>query len=341
MVVKNFAQDRHSGVSFSYLKENGELLSIIRNTGLKLSNNALRNYINFYEKIPVYLDLYPAFYRFFYAISLDLEDLGLSGRISELLRDYVLSNDLHVCETSDVRRMEIRNLLGRSNTSLPAQNEKDLIKRSQRFLENTQNFQRYNKPLFYDVTHLIFFQTNLGKDLSDLEISPALKDTLQNIACLAYLDDDIDLLAEVCLCYKYLGLHAPLLWVEACVDYVEKFSLDSSFFEVKQTLPVTDDYHIYLVTNWMIANYGKTPFLKQDVTGPTTYTKPKLGKSVLWQISKHVHSYAFMTHSSRPSAIIKAEEIFNTRQKEIWEKTSTHTPELQKLLQELTKGLII
>jgi len=96
---------------------------------MRLSDQSLGFYAKFYEKIPIYLDLYPAFFRFFYAISLDLEALGLSGWISTLLKDYVLKHELHICETSDVRRMEVRNLLHRSGVSLSAGEDKALLSR--------------------------------------------------------------------------------------------------------------------------------------------------------------------------------------------------------------------
>jgi len=306
---------------------------------MRLSDQSLGFYAKFYEKIPIYLDLYPAFFRFFYAISLDLEALGLSGWISTLLKDYVLKHELHICETSDVRRMEVRNLLHRSGVSLSAGEDKALLSRVNRFLGNASNFKRFNKPVFYDVTHLILFQTNLGQE--KMNVTEGLKETLSSVGVLAYLDDDIDLLSEVCICFKILDLKCPELWQQTCVNFLKDFKITIASTDSPPKIPRSDDYHIYLVGSWFKLKFGFKAFEETFNIGASYFEKPEWGHSTLRSLSQYLHKASFSQEGMRREIPIKPDQIFNARQIKVWEKAKDITPNAHSLLGDISKGLIV
>jgi len=172
--VKAFAELRNEGLSFSFLKENGELLSIAASSGLRITPQSLQIYKEFYDKVVSLVKLYPSFFRFFLAITQDLETLGMPGKQGEVLCDYVLKNHLYAFDTSDTRRMEIISLLARSGREPDLQDDtrEALEKRLHCFFNNSDRFVKFNRPFFYELTHLIFYLTNYGTQ--KLDHSPAL-----------------------------------------------------------------------------------------------------------------------------------------------------------------------
>jgi len=207
--IKAFAELRNEGLSFSFLKENGELLSIAASSDFKIIPKSLQIYDEFYDKVVNLVLLYPPFFRFFLAMAQDLETLGMPGKKAEVISDYVIEKDLYAYDISDTRRMEIINLLMRSGRipNFDGDTQEALENRVHGFFNNPDRFIKFNRPLFYDLTHLIFYLTNYGTEKNDH--SPALLESLTYVGLLAYLDDDPDLLSEVCLCFKFLGHQAP------------------------------------------------------------------------------------------------------------------------------------
>ena len=256
-VTKNifnaFAIHRNNELSFSFLKENGELLSIIASRGMLVENGAIQSYKKFYDNSHAIVEFFPQYYRFILAMVLDLEDLGMKGSNGLEICNFVQSQNLIDFDTSDTRRLECFTLLERrieieASDPVLIENAHKMIAR---FVADPQKFSRYNKPLFYEFTHLIFFLTRYGTS------SPSLDADL--IACtmnggrLAYLDQDTDLLAEFCVCLNYLKAPVPRPWIvmlEQALNDIEIF-YDQ---DVASALnPSVDDYHPYLVINWALS----------------------------------------------------------------------------------------
>ncbi len=304
--VRAFASNRNKGLNISFLKENGELLSIALNSELTLSSSSLALYEELYSKIDKFCELYPPFFRFFLAIALDLEDLGMHGRKGEVLIDFVLQNDLYAYDTSDTRRMEIINLLSRRGRvpSYETDDRASLDKRISGFLERSERFLKFNRPLFYEFTHLIFYATNFGKE--EHYFSEDIFDSLTHIGMLAYLDSDHDLLSEVCLCFSFLGHQAPKIWIEYCRTGRDSIDINLPKDNNLKSAAQIDDYHIYLVTSWLMAQNGIEAFHETYQNSAPVFTQKKNKKSTLSKIFQTLHP---MVLGSKPAQVERALNI--------------------------------
>ena len=310
--VKTFAVTRHGKISFSFLKENGELLGIASSSGLTLPDKALELYEELYEKIDKLCHLYPPFYRFFMAIALDLEDMGMSGEKGAELLDHVVKHDFYAADTSDTRRMEILNLLARRDRvpNFGSDSQEALFSRVIRFMEQPERYIKFNRPLFYDFTHLIFYVTDYGQTL--IEPSDKIFESLNNIGMLAYLDNDIDLLSEVCLCYSFLGSHVPKLWLKTCQIGHENIEISYISPDEVKDAPPADDYHIYFVNSWLMGLTGKDAFQEhyQD-NGVPIFTHHKDNQSTLSKIFQVLHPIILESPDVKPLRPLKAIEFLS------------------------------
>ena len=80
-LLRCFSQHRRFGDDVFWLKENAELLNILECTGADPNADALAAYDGFYATIEKRLQFFPQYYRFLLSICLDLEDLGMEGRL--------------------------------------------------------------------------------------------------------------------------------------------------------------------------------------------------------------------------------------------------------------------
>ncbi len=309
--VKAFAVTRHEGLSFSFLKENGELLSIALSCGLSVNDQTLELYCELYEKIDKLCALYRPFFRFFLAIALDLEDLGMPGNKGEKLIDYVHKSDLYAYDTSDTRRLEIINLLNRKDRQPQFKTDtyEALINRVTGFLQQPEKFINFNRPLFYEYTHLVFFATDYGN--KQIEHDDRLFKSLNQIGMLAYLDNDTDLLAEVCLCFIFLGRPAPLIWVEECANGLRTIDLSFKPQSTLSSAPPADDYHIYFVMSWLKGVLDKEVFQEKYSSGIPIFTQNKPEKSTLSKIFQVLHPLVLNPPSKHTRKHILASEFLS------------------------------
>ena len=335
--VKAFAVSRHSGISFSFLKENGELLAIANSSGLTLSSNSLELYAELYEKIDKLCYLYPPFYRFFMAIALDLEDLGMPGKKGAELLDYVVKHQFYSADTSDTRRMEIINLLARRGRepNFVIDSKEALLNRVVCFFKQPERFIKFNRTLFYDFTHLMFYITDYGN--LPFTHSPEIFESLNHIGMLAYLDNDIDLLAEVCLCYGFLKSPAPEIWVNACVGGLR--NIDISYINREQVIgaPVDDDYHIYFVNSWLMLSIGKEAFQEDYNNSVPVFTHQKENKSTLSKIFQVLHPIIMEDMPKRP---MKAFEFLSVEDNIQLQTALASSPNSENFFHKLTNGHI-
>ncbi len=295
-LVVSFARKRHNSLSFPFLKENGELLMIVKTSDYQLDEYSLAAYRSFYLRAKKFCDFFPQYYRFILGITLCLEDLGMEGHIAEELCDFTLKQKCFQFETSDLRRMEILTMLSHRNydVNLRAIYGKGLEERVMEFMSNPQCFVKFNRPLFYEMTHYIFYLTHYGKKA--ISLPKVVFDGLQNIGNLALLDDDIDLLSETCLCYRFSGRKPPKYWEQYIQVAADRFTVSfEKPSEPSDPTKLTDNYHDYLTTNWLLAYSGR-PAFTQSFLGTTPYFyKPSRGRSALSEISLALYALSFET----------------------------------------------
>lgn len=288
--VLSFAHKRNAELSFSYLKENGELLSIAASSGLKLEPAALEFYRGFYETAFETCQFFPQYFRFILGIVLDLEQLGFKGDMGQKICNYIFSQGYFDYETSDTRRLEILTLLERRlpRTTIGSERYQDLFTKIDAFISHPNHFIKFNKPLFYELTHHIFFLTDYGRRSLKLKNSPI--ECLTNIGILALLDDDTDLLAEICICFHFLGETPPAYWetyVESALNNIQiTFNTPQ---HILMNAP-TDQYHTYLVNNWLMAVRNKPSFCANLSQGTPRFSFPVKNRSVLSLLSESLYA---------------------------------------------------
>jgi len=337
--VKAFAVSRHKGLSFPYLKENGELLSIAANSGLIIEPRALELYREFYDTSFEILSLYPQFFRFIFAMTLDLEALGMVGDKSAEISNYIISNNLISFETSDTRRLEILHLLARGG-KVPAicgDSPEALKQRIHSFISHSDQFTKFNRPFFYELTHLIFFLTDYGKEKT--QVTPEMIQSLLNVGLLAILDNDADLLSEICLCLKFLDQEPPELWIDYCESTLENMKIEyaGSNTTIEQT---PDDYHMYFVANWLMKVDGRQAFSEQFLTGTPYFRKPKKAQSVLSCLSQTMHSVMMSRPKNKIEATYKITSTLSKKQVETARIAISSCSGGPHLLNKLTHGLV-
>lgn len=292
-VIVSFASKRHNSLNFPYMKENGELLMVAVTSGLRISEAGLACYEDFYLRAKKFCEFFPQYYRFTLGIALELEDLGMQGTVAEELCEYVIEHNLYQFETSDSRRMEILNLLGRRNYANDLENiyGQSLEGRVLDFMSRPQRFVTFNRPLFYELTHYIFYLTDFGK--KQCELPESVYACLNNVGNLALLDNDTDLLAEICICFHFLGRTPHVYWEQHIQSAADAFVVTLEKDTEPDPTKLTDDYHDYLMINWLLAYTGKPCFM-HEFSGQTPYFyKPECGRSVLSELSSAHYAHTF------------------------------------------------
>ena len=254
-LLENFARARRSADDVYWLKENAEILNILECTGNKPNAQALETYADFYQSLPDRIAFFPQYYRFFVSIALDLETLGMAGDHAEQLCEFVKRQGLHKAELSDLQRAEAMRLLARRGQSV--EGCASLRDRLHDFINNSQSFALPNRKAAYELTHIIFYLSEYGR--RDPQVSPRAVQSLMFTGLLAFLEQNADLLAEVCVALRYAGQTPPQVW-EAWIK------VQSQVFQIVANDSGTGDhYHEYFVSNWACAQMGEQAF-KGDYT---------------------------------------------------------------------------
>lgn len=287
--VEAFALRRNTGLSFPFLKENGELLSIAANSGLYVEPKSLALYTLFYEQSYEIYQLYPQFSRFILGITLDLETLGHPGTQAKKIAEHMLNIGMLDFETSDTRRLETLSMFERLGMrSECAQRHKRLaLDRVTAFTSDADHFTRLNKPLFYELTHLVFFLSDYGRKA--MPISTDIHRCLIHAGVLAYLDDDFDLLAEVCVSLSFISAQIPKLWQGAISKFLSSMKISFETHLASALNPSVDEYHPFLVSNWFLAISGGNAFSTRFNSKKPNFCIPQTERSVLSAIATSVH----------------------------------------------------
>ena len=254
-MLRSFAQHRRFGDDVFWLKENAELLNILECTGTKLGATALEAHQGFYAQVEKRMGFFPQYYRFLLSICLDLEDLGMEGNKGEALVQWVAREGLAYAELSDLQRFEARRLMMRRGVD-PLPQDNGLEYRMRRFMDRSATFAMPNKKAAYELTHTVFYLSEYGR--RDPELSESAITSLAFAGVLAYLDQNADLLAEICISLRYAGITPSQIWEDWLQRETHLFTVETGAH-----LSAQDNYHDYFVCNWSMAVSGRDSFTKK------------------------------------------------------------------------------
>lgn len=253
-LLRSFSQHRRFGDDVFWLKENAELLNILECTGAEASQEGLASYASFYDGIEDRLQFFPQYYRFLLSICLDLEDLGFDGNKGEALVAWVADQGFAESELSDLQRFEARRLMARRGRD-PLPQDFGLEDRMRGFIRRNAAFSMPNKKAAYELTHAVFYLSEYGR--KDPNLCDETKKSLEFTGLMAFLEQNADLLAEVCVAMRYAGFAPNATWETWLSRHTHRFHVENG-----EAANLQDDYHEFLVCNWLMSDMGQEPFHK-------------------------------------------------------------------------------
>lgn len=277
-LMQSFAKHRRFGDDVFWLKENAELLNILECTGSTVSELGLACYQGFYDKVEKRLQFFPQYYRFLLSICLDLEDLGMTGDKGYGLVNWVSQQGFAHAELSDLQRMEARRLMARRGVD-PLSDDLGLEDRMRAFIARSATFAMPNKKAAYELTHAVFYLSEYGR--KDPMLDAETRTSLEFTGLLAFLEQNADLLAEVCIAMQYGGFEVPNVWARWLERHTHLFEVETG----GQTTP-QDDYHEFLVCNWLMADSGQVAFSKPVAGERMAFFRPDGGTGPLRELSE-------------------------------------------------------
>lgn len=280
-LIAGFAKARRPVEDVFWLKENAELLGILAATGTQVPEQALAPYQAFYDQLEERFNFFPQYYRFLLAICLDLEDLGMAGRLGERLCAQAAHMGLAEAELSDLQRGEARRLLARRGLAR-AVGAGDLGARLRGFISRSATFALPNKKAAYELTHIVYYLSEYGR--VDPDLPQGALTSLNFAGLMAYLEQNMDLLGEVCAALRCANQRPSPIWENAVAHAHGSIRL----FE-DETAPLSDAYHAYFVTGWSAQLAGKPAFAGQVPMGALRFAPPyHRGAGVLRVLSAHL-----------------------------------------------------
>lgn len=276
-LLASFARHRRVMDDVFWLKENAEVLNILECTGFSVSATALEPHGAFYDTLPERLGFFRQYYRFLLSIGLDLEDLGLPGHQMEGLCAWTARAGLPEAELSDLQRAEARRLLARRGVTTAAA-DAGLDDRLRAFAHRPATFALPNKKAAYELTHIVFYLSEYGRKDPGLASEAVVSLTFAGLV--AYLDQNMDLLAEVCVALRQAGQTPSAIW-EAAVWT----SLSAYTVHITDAGRLSDDYHAYLVGLWATRSMGCDDSGAPVPVGRTVFEAPDTGAGALRGIS--------------------------------------------------------
>ena len=235
-------QQRRPMGDVMWLKENAEFLCVLRATGASLPPDVLALYHPIYASLAQQAGDFPQYYRFFLSMALDLEDLGMPGRVGLVLAEWCADQRLDLVELSDQQRAEAAALFARRGLGRP---DPGLGQRLAGFMGQSSQFAMPNQNAAYALTHLVFYQSDYWR--KQVNLQEAALQSLHFAGTVAFLAQDADLLAEVALALRFAGQPVPLawgMWLQAQADTPP---------QAAPSAPARDGFHCWLVTRWQRA----------------------------------------------------------------------------------------
>lgn len=277
-LISCFAQHRRFGDDVFWLKENAELLNVLESTGETLDEQALELHQGFYTQIEKRLGFFPQYYRFLLSICLDLEDLGMPGTKGEALAHWVAAQGLADTEMSDLQRFEARRLMLRRGVD-PLPEDAGLEDRVRRFMDRSETFAMPNKKAAYELTHIVFYLSEYGR--RDPQLTKAAITSLEFAGLLAYLDQNADLLAEVCVSLRFSGEIPAPIWEDWLQRETHRFVVQTG-----QAASAQDDYHDFFVCNWLMAVSDQDAFVKETTAERMSFHRAEVNTGPLRDMSE-------------------------------------------------------
>ena len=262
-----FAHHRHAPEDARWLKENAELLRLLVTTDESLSPDVLdRTYGVMARGLPSRLAFFPQYYRFFLSIALDLQALGLSGVDAGALVARAFGDGLPEAELSDLQRAEARLLALRAGADPVA--DPGLTDRLLRFGSRTATFALPNKKAAYELTHIAFYLSDYGRH--GFEGAERLHESLAFAELVAWLEQNTDLLAEVCVALRCCGTVPPAAWEDGVATDLAGFRVASC-----PDAAGADDYHTWLMAAWSVSAAGGAPLKRTLPIGGLAFSAPR------------------------------------------------------------------
>jgi len=213
---------------------------------------------------------------------------------------------------------------------------KQIIENVDKFISKPDHFVIYNKPLFYELTHFIFFLTNFGENIIPLK-SPLIE-CLTNVGILALLDDDVDLLAETCICFKFLGKKPPAFWEHYVEESLSKVTVTFDTSVASAMNNATDEYHAYFMMNWLLA-LRKLPTFTERFNGRTPYfSLPQNKPTTLSVLSNKLYKTQIAKTISTQECVESLVNLSETNRR-LLINTLDSTPQTATLLSKYSQGL--
>lgn len=265
-VLDLFAGHRHAQTDARWLKENAETLRLLVATGYRVPSAVLdRAHAATAADLPSRLAFFPQYYRFFLSIALDLAALGLEGIDAPALVDRAMRDGLPEAELSDLQRAEARLFAERAGVAGP--DAPGLTDRLMRFAMRPATFALPNKKAAYELTHIVYYLSDYGS--RDFDGAAGLRESLEFAGLVAWLEQNTDLLAELCIALRYCGLAPPAAWEDAVAH-------DLSGFRVAPMDGVAgaDDYHAWLMAVWSVSVAGGAPLARPLQAGALGFVAP-------------------------------------------------------------------
>lgn len=276
--IQRFAAERRRPSDVFWLKENAELLGVLECSGVGVDQTDLRPLSRFYSEIEARLAFFPQYYRFFLSMALDLEDLGLSGDVGLRAVEWVADQDLEKAELNDLQRAEARRLCARRGLTV-IRSDPGLDDRLRRFGSRCETFSLPNKKAAYELTHIVFYLSEYGR--RDPLLPDAFVQSLRFCGTLAFLELNIDLLAEICIALRFAGTMPPEIWENWLTSQGRRFVC-----ETDERGWSNDDYHPYLMVTWHALICGTGGFGLQIPEGPVAFRAPRSEATPLRELSE-------------------------------------------------------
>ncbi|MGP6086073.1 DUF6902 family protein [Antarctobacter jejuensis] len=281
-----FADHRRHSDDVFWLKENAELLNILECTGQAVAPEALARHAAFYAQALQRLEFFPQYYRFILSLALDLEDLGMPGDQAQKMVDFAAREGLADAELSDLQRAEARRLMTRRGVD-PVQ-DPGLDDRLRAFCSRTRTFALPNKKAAYELTHIVYYLSEYGR--RDPQLPTEALQSLHFAGLTAFLDQNADLLAEICIALRYAGAMPPDVWTA----WLQQ---ETAVYEVQADdhVSLNDDYHEFFVCNWHQAVTGAPVFRQPLSDSRLRFERGARLQTVLRELSQTIYG---MDHRS-------------------------------------------
>jgi hypothetical protein len=274
-LIDLFALHRHDTGDARWLKENAELLRLLVATGQTVPAAVLiRVHGSTAQDLPGRLAFFPQYYRFFLSIALDLAALGLPLDAPALVA-RALDDGLAEAELSDLQRAEARLFAERAGLARDA--DPGLTDRLLRFARRSTTFALPNKKAAYELTHIVFYLSHYGQ--RGFAGADALRESLEFAGLVAWLEQNTDLLAEICMALRFCGATPPPAWEDAVAADLAGFRIAP-----QDGAAGADDYHPWLMAAWSVAVAGGAPLARSLPQGALAFAAPRRA-SALHEVS--------------------------------------------------------